>query len=83
MDFLNHGKGDGFLSGFPPVSFTVYSNWTLETVRGCVSLKKCKSQGKAVEVNSKEENSQDFCLGFVQEFGLSATSHCINLILTS
>ena len=31
-----------------------------------------KSQGKAVEVtvNSKEENSQDFCLDFVQEFTL-------------
>jgi hypothetical protein len=31
----------------------------LETVRGCVSLKKQKSRGKAVEVslNSKEENS--------------------------
>jgi hypothetical protein len=41
-------------------------------IKGCVSLKKCKSQGKAVEVtvNSKEENSYDFCLDFVQEFGL-------------
>jgi hypothetical protein len=41
-------------------------------VEGCVSLKKSKSQDKAVEVavNSKEENSQDFCLDFVQEFGL-------------
>ncbi len=31
-------------------------------------LKKYKSQGKAVEVNlkSKEENSEDFCLDFVQ-----------------
>jgi hypothetical protein len=37
-----------------------------------VSLKKLKSQGKAVEVtvNSKEENSYDFCLDFAQEFGL-------------
>jgi hypothetical protein len=44
----------------------------LETVRGCVSLKKYKSQGKAVEVtvNSKEENPYDFCLDYVQEFGL-------------
>ncbi len=41
-------------------------------VRGCVSLKKQKSQGKAVEmtVNSKKENSLDFCLDFVQEFGV-------------
>jgi hypothetical protein len=32
---------------------------TVETVTGCVSLKKWKSQGKAVEMtfNSKEENS--------------------------
>jgi hypothetical protein len=44
----------------------------LETVRGCVSLKKYNFQGKDVDVtlNSKEENSQDFCLDFVQEFGL-------------
>jgi hypothetical protein len=45
---------------------------TVETVIGCVSLKKLKSQGKAVDVtvNSKEENSYDFCLDFVQEFSL-------------
>jgi hypothetical protein len=44
--------GYGFLSGFPPFSCT-------EAVRGCVSLKKYKSQGKAVEItgNNKEENS--------------------------
>jgi hypothetical protein len=37
-----------------------------------VSLKKYKFQGKAVEatVSSKEQNTQDFCLNFVQEFGL-------------
>jgi hypothetical protein len=31
-----------------------------------------KTQGNTVEatVNSKEKNSQDFCLDFVQEFGL-------------
>jgi hypothetical protein len=42
----------------------------LETVRGCVSLGKEKSQGKAVDVtvNSKEENS--FCLDFIQELQL-------------
>ncbi len=35
-------------------------------------MKKYKSRGKAVEVtaNSKEENFEDFCLDFVQEFGL-------------
>ncbi len=35
-------------------------------------MKKQKSQGKAVEVtvNTKAENSSDFCLDFVKEFGL-------------
>ncbi len=39
-----------------------------------MSLKKQKSQGKAVEVtvNSKEENSYDFCIDFIQEFSLSS-----------
>ncbi len=38
-----------------------------------MTLKKYKSQGKAVKVavNSKEENSEDFRLHFAQEFGLS------------
>jgi hypothetical protein len=59
MDFLNHREGGIFSAGFPPFSFAVYNNCTVETVRGCVSLKKYKSQDKAVEVtvNSKEENS--------------------------
>jgi hypothetical protein len=72
MDFSNQWRGYGFLSGFPPVSFTVYSNWTPETVRGCVSVKNRISSGKAVEltVNSKEENSEYFCPDFVQELGL-------------
>ncbi len=40
-----------------------------------MSLKKEKSQGNAVEVtvNSKEENSEDFCLDFVPEFGLGGS----------
>jgi hypothetical protein len=39
--------------------YSVQNNCTVETVRGCVSLKKKKFQGKAVEVtvNSEEENS--------------------------
>ncbi len=59
------------IMGFLPFSFTVC---TVETVRGCV--KKYKSQGKAVEVtvNCKEENSEDFCLDFFQEFGLGIGS---------
>jgi hypothetical protein len=45
----------------------MYSNWTVESVRGYVSLKKYKSQVKAVEVtvNGKEENSEDMSLDFV------------------
>jgi hypothetical protein len=43
-----------------------------------MSLDEKKSQGKAVEitVNSKEENSEDFCLNFVQEFDLWKTMRC-------
>ncbi len=41
----------------------MYSNWPLETVRGCVNLKKKTSQGKAVEVTVKS-------MEVVQEFGL-------------
>ncbi len=60
IDFLNHSERwkvlyQVFLHS--PLQST--GNWPLETVRGCVSLKKEKSQSKAVEVtvNSKEENS--------------------------
>ncbi len=52
MDFLNHSEG----------GLAFYQVFLLsplaETVRGCVSLKKYKSQGKDVEVtvNNMEEN---------------------------
>jgi hypothetical protein len=64
MDFLNHRKGvKVFYQVFllSPLKCTVTE---LETVRGCMSLKKYKSLSKAVDVtvNSKEENSSDFCL---------------------
>jgi hypothetical protein len=67
IGFLNHRDGGMVFS------FIVYSNWTVETVRDCVSLKKQKSQGKAVEMiaNSKKEKSWDFCLDFILEFGPS------------
>jgi hypothetical protein len=59
MDFFNHREGgivfyQVFL--FFPLQCTVTE---LETVRGCVSLNKYKSQGQALEmtVNSKDENS--------------------------
>ncbi len=55
MDFLNQREGGKVFYFF----FTVYSSCTVETVWGCMSLKKQKSQDKAVEVtvNSKAENS--------------------------
>ncbi len=46
MDFLNHREGGyGFLSGFPPFSFSGYS-------RNCKKLSEFeeKSQGKAVKM---------------------------------
>jgi hypothetical protein len=51
----NIGKGVWFSIRFS--SILLY--FTVEIVRGCVSLKKYKSKGKAreVTVNSKEENS--------------------------
>ncbi len=73
MGFLSIGKGlwFGFLSGFPSLSFTICStNWTLEIATGCMSLKKEKSQGKAVKVTVKRNEGKDFCLDFVQEFVL-------------
>jgi hypothetical protein len=62
-------RGNGFLSGFPPFSFTVYINCSVETVRDCVSL---KSQ-RAVEgtVNSKD---------FIQEFGFRCLLLVYNLL---
>ncbi len=56
MDFLNHREG-GMI--FYQVFLLSPLQCTVETVRGCVSLKKYKSQGKAVKVtvNSKEESS--------------------------
>jgi hypothetical protein len=57
-------------------SFFFYSVQKLNS-RNCKRLLelKEKSQDKAVDVavNSKEENFKDFCLDFVQEFGLRPT----------
>ncbi len=66
MDFLNHREGG---LDFYQVFLLSPLHCTVETVRGCVSLKKLKSSGKTAEVtvSSKEEN---FFLDFVQEFGL-------------
>jgi hypothetical protein len=53
MDYLKHRKGLWF-----SIRFSSFLLWTAETIRGCVSLKKYRSQGKAVTVtvNSKEED---------------------------
>jgi hypothetical protein len=65
-------KGVCFQLGFPPFSFTVYSTHC----RNCKTLLEFKEmeiyQGKSEELtlNNKEENSSDFCLYFVREFGL-------------
>jgi hypothetical protein len=52
-----------------------------EVRKGLLSLKKYKSQGKSAEVtvNSKEGNSKDFCLDFVQEFGFRIIKFCQDL----
>jgi hypothetical protein len=51
MDFLNHREGGMVFYKFFLLSplQCMYSNFT-ETARGCVSLKKYKYKGKAVEV---------------------------------
>jgi hypothetical protein len=55
------GKGVWFSIRFSSFLLysVLYSNGAVETVKGCLSLKKYKSLGKATEVtvNSKEENS--------------------------
>jgi hypothetical protein len=58
MGFLNHSEG----------GMVIYQVFLLSPLQ--------KSQGKAIEltVNSKEEKSKDFCLDFVQEFGLRMRS---------
>jgi hypothetical protein len=65
MDFLHQGEGRR-------VFYQVFIlSPVQQTVRGCVSLKKYKSQGKGADtVNNKKENYLDFCMDFVQEFGL-------------
>ncbi len=51
-------------------------------VKGCVSMKKQKSCGKYVGGDCiKQENSLDFFLDFVQEFGLW-TNQYVKLLLT-
>jgi hypothetical protein len=59
----------GFLSGFPLFSFTMYSNCTVEICKRFCEFEEIEISRQDVEVtvNSKEENSSDFCLNFVQE----------------
>jgi hypothetical protein len=60
MDFLNHKEGVWFFIRFS--SFLLYRN--------CQRLREFESKAVLVTVNNKEENSSDFCLDFVQQFGL-------------
>ncbi len=68
MNFLKHREIS--MVSYQVSSFLLNSaqQRTIETVRGCVSLKKYKSQGKAVAVTliSKDKTFKTF----VQEFGL-------------
>ncbi len=61
MDFLNQREGAMFFYQVFLLSLLQCTATEQETVRGCVNLKKYKSQGKAVDVevtvNSKKENS--------------------------
>jgi hypothetical protein len=83
MDFLNHREGGMFFyQVFLLFPLQCRVTFLYEYVRGfvslkkyvrcCMSFKKYKSQGKAV--NSKKENSEDFCLDLIQEFGLWQSS---------
>jgi hypothetical protein len=72
MDLLNHRVGgvvfyQVFLISPSQYTVTLYRNG--ERLR---EFKKLRSKGKTVKVtvNSKEENSEDFCLDFFREFGL-------------
>ncbi len=71
MDFLQHWEaGMIFCQVLLFSFFTMYSNWTVLTVRGCVSLKKYNSQVKAVEVtfvwiSSKNSPSEEYTVTFL------------------
>jgi hypothetical protein len=69
MDFLNHREGGEV---FYQVFLLSPLQCTLTHCRNGSLKLKYKSHGKAVDVtlNRKEENSRDFCLDFVIEFGL-------------
>ncbi len=65
MDFLNHREGGMTWFSISFSSFLLYGN--------CKRLCEFEEiESKAVEVaeNKKKENSYDFCLDFLQEFGL-------------
>jgi hypothetical protein len=76
------GREFGFLSGFRPYSFIVYSNFTVEICKRLrqfeeirkrlCEFEEIKSQGKAEEVtvNSKEETLKNFVWISFQEIGL-------------
>ncbi len=68
MHFLNHREGD-------MVFYQVFLLSHLQKFRNCKRLHEFEeieisSKAVKVTVNNKEENSEDFCLDFFQEFGL-------------
>jgi hypothetical protein len=65
MDFLNYREG-GMV--FYQVFLLSPLHCTVTELRNCKRL--LDFEEIEVNVNSKEENSSDFCLDFVQEFGL-------------
>ncbi len=69
MDFLNH-SGMGYIwfsIRFSSFLFAVYSNFTVETVRGCMNLNKYKSQ----RCRGEQQGGKLLrLLSSVQEFGL-------------
>jgi hypothetical protein len=80
MDFLNHGGGGMVSIRFSSFLLTVYSSCNVETVRGCVSLKKrnlkaiCRLE---VTLNSKEET---FVSISIQELGLCTACYKVDSI---
>jgi hypothetical protein len=70
MDFLNHREGG---MGLHQVFLPFLLQCIATNSRNCRRLREFEEIeiSKQVPVNSKDENSSDFCLDFVQEFGLS------------
>jgi hypothetical protein len=86
IDLFNQREGVWFSIRFSS-TFLVYSNWTVRTVRGCVSLKKGLEISRQSSLGDCEQQGGKFlrlCLNFVQEISLctkkqSGTHHAVTL----